>query len=620
MCGICGSIRADRPADPAPVQRMRQALVHRGPDGEGQLLSGRVALGVRRLSIIDLNGGWQPLYNEDRSVALVMNGEIYNYVELRRQLAARGHRFRSEVDCEVVVHLYEDYGLDFVQHLRGMFAIALWDQRRGRLVLARDRIGEKPLYLYEADGLLLFASELKGLLASGLVPFELDPVAVDLFFHYQYVPEPRTALKGVRKLPAGHLLVVDTEPWTVSTPCYWRLQDAPPLDGDPGELLIDELLAISEIIVRADVPLGIALSGGLDSSSVAALLARERPGGLHAFSVGYQGSPRFDERAAAKAVAEHLRLPFHDVELGVADVVASFPSLVVSWDDPIADMAGYGYRAIMQLARAHDVPVIFQGQGGDELFWGYPYVREAVEDSLRRVADWDRARAGPDALPPGQISFYDLTPEFQLAQARMAALYQPEFAAAVRYAGPTSLFRLSPPWEHPDVQVTKGIMEIYLLENGVAQGDRLSMASSVELRLPLLDYRFVETVVGLRKTRSDHRLPPKAWLRAALRHSLPEWVTNRPKQPFSTPFLDWCLALLASYGEQLDDGYLVQAGVLRGEAAKELRCQTYPTGPAASLAFKALVLEFWCRLLGTGAIELASSPTEARSGPPSGRR
>ena len=220
MCGIAGII-SQAPLTPAEIDSVRKEnskLTHRGPDGSGEFLDSHVMLAMRRLSIIDLDGGWQPLYNEDRTLTLVANGEIYNFVELRERLERQGHRFNTHSDCETILHLYEEHGLDFVQHLRGMFAFALWDSKHRKLIVARDRMGEKPVYVYETNGRVLFASEMKALLASGLVPFELDPTAVNLYFHYQYVPEPLTPLKGVRKLDAASMLVVDLDPWRPSHP------------------------------------------------------------------------------------------------------------------------------------------------------------------------------------------------------------------------------------------------------------------------------------------------------------------------------------------------------------------------------------------------------------------
>ncbi len=387
MCGISGIISRERvtPDDLARVASMSRALVHRGPDDSGVYSAPHVALASRRLSIIDLGGGRQPLYNEEGTLALVANGEIYNHAELRRRLEARGHRFKTGSDCESILHAYAEFGTACVEHLRGMFAFALWDDARRRLVLARDPMGEKPLYVYERDGRLLFASEMKALLRSGEVPFELDPEAVDLFFHYQYVPEPRTAVRGVRKLDAAHLLVVDVEPWRVEESCYWRMEDAPPLEGDAPALIREQLEAVGELVTRADVPVGVALSGGLDSSAIAAIAARHRPEELHAFSVGYPGRPEgLDEREEARALARHLRLPFHEVEVETKEVAEFFPELNYWRDDPVADYSGHAYYAVMRKAREQGVPVMLQGQGGDELFWGYPHLRRAAVESVEK--------------------------------------------------------------------------------------------------------------------------------------------------------------------------------------------------------------------------------------------
>ena len=297
MCGIAGIV-ARRPLSPdnrEALTALSLKLAHRGPDGAGQFFGDHVALASRRLSVIDLEGGAQPLYNEDRSLALICNGEIYNHVELRRALESRGHTFATHSDCEAILHLYEEQGERCVHALRGMFAFALWDSRKRRLLLARDRMGEKPLYLVESQGTVVFASELKVLVAQGVVPFRLDPSAVSAYFHFSYVPDSFCAVQGVRKLPPGHTLTIDVDPWKCTQKRYWKLDDAQPLDGDPATLIREELERISEIIVRSDVPVGVALSGGLDSSAVATLAAKRYPGTLQAVTVGYAGFPRQDE-------------------------------------------------------------------------------------------------------------------------------------------------------------------------------------------------------------------------------------------------------------------------------------------------------------------------------------
>ncbi|MET0650090.1 MAG: asparagine synthase (glutamine-hydrolyzing) [Pyrinomonadaceae bacterium] len=651
MCGISGIISRDgvTQADRAQVASMSRALVHRGPDDSGGFDARHVALASRRLSIIDLGGGRQPLYNEDRTLALVANGEIYNHVELRRRLETRGHRFGTGSDCEAILHAYAEFGVDCVKHLRGMFAFALWDDARRRLVLARDPLGEKPLYLYEREGRLLFASEMKALLRSGEVPFELDPESVDLYFHYQYVPEPRTAVRGVRKLDAAHLLVVKVEPWRVEERCYWRMEDAPPLEGDAPALIREQLEEVGALVTRADVPVGVALSGGLDSSAVAAVAARQRPGALHAFSVGYPGRPEgLDERDEASALARHLGLPFHEVEVETEEVVDFFPELNYWRDDPVADYSGHAYYVVMRKAREEGVPVMLQGQGGDELFWGYPHLRRAALESFEKEtlhggglmaslgylapaapaalsgaglsawardlggarSGWRRMR-GHRASPAGRLVFYDISPDFRAAAEGVGSLYGETFAEQLREGSPSSLFTLPLPWPRVDVALTRLVSDTYLRGNGVAQGDRLGMASSVEMRLPLLDRRLVETVVGLRKARTDVRLAPKAWLKSAVEGLLPEWVLRRPKRGFAPPVGEWHRALFDAHGESLRGGRLVQSGVLKPEAADLLARGSYPEGLTSPLSFKALVLEQWCRRMSAEARAAAAVSQES---------
>jgi len=634
MCGIAGIIThaPTTPAEIAGVKATNTRLAHRGPDGSGEFQDRHVMLAMRRLSIIDLEGGWQPLYNEDHTLALVANGEIYNFIELRQRMETLGRRFNTNSDCETILHLYEEHGLDFVQHLRGMYAFALWDTKRRRLILARDRMGEKPLYLYETNGRVFFASEMKAVLASGLVPFELDPTAVNLYFHYQYVPEPMTPLKGVRKLDAASLLIVDVEPWNVEERRYWRMEDAPPIEGDPARLIREQLESVSEIVIRSDVPVGIALSGGLDSSAIAALAARKYPGTMHAFSVGYPGSLDNDERCDARALADELGMPFHDVELTTSEMVSFFPELVYLRDDPIADIAGFGYYSVMKLAREHNVPVVLQGQGGDELFWGYGWVQDAALASARKLqhannpvatlprymdvnlpgglsrvqlAEWAHGLGGlrrtweslrrDRTASPDQMVFYDLVPDFRTSMAQTRTIFSQTFSEQINGSTATSLFTFNRPWPNIDVTLTRLICDTYLRENGVTQGDRLGMASSIEMRLPLLDHRLVETVIGLRKANTDVNKPPKAWFKAALKDVLPDAVINRPKRGFSPPVLEWHRALFTAHGKSIADGYLLEHGVLTEESACELAAGPFPPDSTTPFSFKALVLEQWCR-------------------------
>lgn len=660
MCGIAGAISAQslRDAELASVLAMSRSLIHRGPDGEGLFSSGtnpscpaNLMLAMRRLSIIDLTGGWQPLFNEDKSIAVVCNGEVYNHIELRESLRAKGHQFSTGSDCEMLVHLYEEHGLDFVHHLRGMYAFAMWDSRQRRLILGRDRMGEKPLYLFEEPATsthparIWFASELRSILASGRVPFELDRASVNLFYHYGYVPEPRTAVKGIRKLPAGSILVVELDSRSGVLEAhehkYWRLDDAPPVEGNPAQLIRDELDRIGELIIRSDVPVGVALSGGIDSSLVAAIAAKHSPKQIQAISIGYKGRPRQDERHMAKRFAEHLRMPFHEVEVDTREVIDLMPQRAAWRDDPIADTASHGYWALSHKSRELNIPVLLQGQGGDELFWGYAWVAEAVRQSLSKSRNgapsllaglsrlaprtisrnalrgmvvsiaglaqgWKRLMPERDA-PSDQLIFYDLTEVYQMGAFAFRHIFTEAFRAEACAVDPAEPFRSPLPWKDLPVLITRLICDTYLLENGMAQGDRLSMTSSVELRLPLCDYKLAELVIGLRKSHAadpDYLLPPKTWLKDAAAEILPPWVMNRRKRGFTPPGDEWLPAMLEMHGPALLDGYLVSNRILDPAAARKM-IESHPRFSAwEDIFFKSLTLELWARSME----ELASKP------------
>lgn len=619
MCGIAGYIEKTASGDTRyreSIKKMLSVMAHRGPDGEGLYEAVHVALGMRRLSIIDLHGGWQPIYNENRSIVIVSNGEIYNYIELRSLLEEKGHDFSTHSDVETIVHLYEEYGEEGIHYLRGMFAFALYDKNSDIVMIARDRMGEKPLYYHEKQGMLFFASEMKSLMKSGIIPMEIDPVAIDQFFHFQYVPEPRTPLLHVRKLEAGHYLKIDISRWRITKTCYWDMEEASEVHGMPAELIRNELERISEIIIRSDVPVGLALSGGLDSSAIAALAVRKYPGVMNAFCVGYPGRPANDERNDARFLADHLKIPLHEIELHAEDMVEVFDEMNFMRDDPIADISGYGYYAVSQAARAAGVPVLLQGQGGDELFWGYQWVRDAVEKTgpclpldlpslPERKSLFDRLCAlfSPDATTPITVkpsryrpAFIDLAGDFCHATAYARDHYSPSFLARLNGHSASDVFTYSKPWVYTDIRLTRLICETYLLQNGIAQGDRLSMANSVELRLPFVDYRLVELVIGLRKTHQhspDYKQFPKPWLKEAIRGILPDSVMDRPKRGFAPPVQEWHARIFERYGKRLCNGQLVKHGVLTSSAAEILSKGPFPSGIICPLSFKALVLELW---------------------------
>jgi asparagine synthase (glutamine-hydrolysing) len=376
---------------------MTDAMIHRGPDDRGVLLEPGVALGVRRLSIVDVEGGHQPFAGEDGQVWGIQNGELYNHLALREELESRGHRFRSRCDTEVIPHLYEQFGPDFPARLRGKFGLAVWDRRARRAVIARDRLGVKPLYHARVGDLVLFASELKSLLASGLIEPRIDLEALGSYLTLGFVPAPRTLLANVGKLRPGELLVVD--PSGATTRRYWRH----PLPAPGPQLRVEdaaqELLATLDEAVRlrlmSDVPLGAMLSGGLDSSLIVALMARHMREPVKTFSVGFREDGDTNELADARFVAQRFGTEHHELELSVNDQDVDLPGLVWHLDEPVADLSSLGFLALSRLASEH-VTVALAGQGADELLGGYlKHKAAALASTWHRLPGPLRRAAGP---------------------------------------------------------------------------------------------------------------------------------------------------------------------------------------------------------------------------------
>jgi asparagine synthase (glutamine-hydrolysing) len=650
MCGIAGVLAAR--GGPAEADRRALAaalgrLCHRGPDDAGSFADAGVLLGHRRLSILDLSAaGHQPMASPGGRFVLTFNGEIYNYLELRAELAGHGFAFHTGTDTEVLLAAFERWGRGCLARLRGMFAFALWDREARTLFLARDRVGEKPLYWWRDGERFAFASELRALLE--LVPARpaLSPDAVDQFLHWQYVVEPDTLLQGVRRLPAGHTLTVGPGAWGAAPEAYWRMEDAEPLERDPVEALGSVLEEAVGLTLRSDAPVGVALSGGLDSGVIAAIAARGRDG-ISAFTVGYPGARDFDERAQAAALARALGIPWHAAELSTDAFAAFFPALVAAQDEPIADLAAYGHFAVARLAAEHGVKVLLTGIGGDELFFGYPWVREALRLSRLKLALREGAGAGRRSLArakravvagpavnvvanrrfpagwrdrvhrfldagkldlehPGEWVFQQLDYHWAPAERFTRALYPRAFRARLSPRAAYAPLRGLGAGVEPAVAVARLLFDTWLVCNCLDLGDRVSMASSVEARIPLLDARLVETVIGLWKGgRGGDAAGHKLWLRAVARRWLPPEVLDRPKRGFVTPTAEWMAAVNARHGPRLDGGALVQAGVLDGGRVRRWLARP-PAGLHRSFfQYKLTLLELWTRVV------LHGEPAEA---------
>ena len=561
MCGICGIASASEPVDPARLAAMNATLVHRGPDSEGSIVDGTVGLAARRLSIIDLETGDQPIANEDGSVHVVQNGEIYNYQELRAELEAAGHRFRTHGDTEVLVHLYEEAGDRFAARLRGMFAVAIWDARRRRLVLARDRFGIKPLYYREEGDGLSFASELRALPRS-----EIDLDALECFLAFNSIPAPYSIFRGTRKLPPGHLLVWESGRG-IRLARFARPAPAGELRREPGAVLAEELRARLRDSVRAhlvsDVPVGVLLSGGVDSAALAALAAAETGGRLRTFSIGFE-ERSFDELADARLVAQRYGTEHRELVLR-PDAALLLPALADAFDEPFADSSALPTYLVSRLA-SEDVKVALSGEGGDELFGGYyTYVADRLAERVGGLARLARplvellpssaARASFDYrakrfvraahLPPLERhhawkEIFSAAGRAELTGRRGA--FDPVDVLRARFAeteGAALLARLQ------DVD-----LGLYLVDDLLVKTDRASMAHSLEARVPYLDPLVSGFALALPDDRKVRGFRKKVLLRSAVAPLLPERIVNGRKRGFSIPAAAWLRGELEPFARE----------------------------------------------------------------------
>ena len=596
MCGIAGWVGAPD-AGRDVLDAMLRALEHRGPDDTGRFAVGEAALGMTRLSIIDLVTGRQPMTSEDGTATLVFNGEIYNFRELRDELASRGRRFATRSDSEALLRAWETWGEDCLPRLRGMFAFAIWDARRRRLLLARDRLGKKPLYYWHRDGLLVFASEPKALLRHPAVGRAVDLVALEHYAAFGYTPAARSIFEGIAKLPPAHAVTLDDGRLTLRR--YWTLPaggSAPTLTGSTEELRRRVRAEVRDAVrarLEADVPLGVFLSGGIDSSAIVACMRELNVGRVATFSVGFGADPSHDELPWARAVARRFETEHHEevLEPKIADLAAT---VVRAFDEPFADSSAIATLIVAESTARH-VKVALSGIGGDEAFAGYPrYLGVRLSEAWARVpwllragpqalarrlpesatsrnlGDWARRfAAGADRPMPERYirwtRFFDAPALAELATPALAQAFGDDVEAAHRaaWAGRAADDAVDGAWRID--------LATYLPDDLLAMADRMSMAHSLELRAPFCDHRLIEFSLGVPSTTKLGRVSLKVLLKAAFADVLPPDVTRRRKQGFMIPLSRWLRTELRDLVEDTLAPDLVRArGLWRVDAVRRL--------------------------------------------------
>ncbi len=581
MCGICGIIQPKhQPVDRDTLAGMNAAIVHRGPDGDGFFYAPGVGLAMRRLAIIDLNTGDQPIPNEDESIWIVFNGEIFNFHALRADLQKRGHRFRTQTDTECIVHLYEEYGDDCVQHLRGQFAFAIWDARRQRLLIARDRLGQKPLYYTQQNGSLYFSSELTSLLTALPQRPNIHLPAIDLYLGLQYIPEPLTPYEGICKLPAAHRLTLEHSN-VLTLQRYWQLSYEPKSSASESDLIIElrQLLKDAvEMRMISDVPLGAHLSGGIDSSVIVALMAQASNQPVKTFSVGFEESA-FSELPYARAVAERYATDHHEFTLTFGDIPDTLSTLMRHFGEPFADPSAIPLYYLSKLTRQY-VTVALNGDGGDEAFagywrywldpWGNRYARSPRMLTKKLIPALARILPNKADAPVGSSLLDGIKRLEQLASIdsrasilRWGSYFSPSWASrlwksefAAQFAPRAAEAFLIENFERAGA---RSFMErtlstdnhAYLPGDLLVKADRMTMAHSLEGRSPFLDHELASWAARLPEGMKIRGRTGKYLLREAFAAHLPPRVQARGKQGFGIPLGAWFRGPLADWSREI---------------------------------------------------------------------
>jgi asparagine synthase (glutamine-hydrolysing) len=636
MCGIAGKIDFRGPVDPALLHRMCEAIEHRGPDSRGVFLDDGVGLGVQRLAIIDVAGGDQPIFNEDKTVAVVQNGEIYNFEELREQLIRGGHRFSSHTDTEVLVHLYEDHGEAMVSRLRGMFAFAIWDTRKRQLFCARDRVGKKPLFWARQGSRFWFASELQALLQDPELDRTIDEAALAVYIAVHYIPHPLSAFANVRKLPPASTLTVTEHGERIDR--YWSLNYSEKIEDVPDEELVERLWAqireATRVRLMSEVPLGAFLSGGIDSSAVVAAMAEQMSEPVKTFSIGFADDD-YDELRYARTIAQRFGTDHHEfrVEPSALEIM---PKLLRHYGEPFADPSAIPTFYLAQLTSEH-VTVALNGDGGDESFGGYgryligdkaphlnwlPEPLRALSPSLARMMGDGRHPSSPRTKAARLARLLAMSPSERYATAvsafdevRWRRLLTPDFAATVDGAGPHGFIATAWAGSTADNRLDQMMatdVETYLPDDLLVKMDIATMAYSVEARSPFLDHHVMEFAASLPAHHKLAETNGKRLLKRALRGILPDEILTRPKMGFGVPLAQWFREELREMpGDVLLDQRTIDRGYFNSVEVRDL-IREHQNGIAdhSTRLWVLLQLEMWHR-------EVLESPTSREGAPTS---
>lgn len=624
MCGICGKVVLDelRQDDLSILHRMMSAMQYRGPDDEGTFTSKRVALGHRRLSIIDLNTGKQPISNEDKSIWIVFNGEIYNYMEMRKQLTKHGHVFRTNTDTEVLVHAYEEYGVDFLKKLRGMFAFAIWDENKQTLLMARDRVGIKPLYYSHINGKLVFASEIKAILKNPSIKQDIDIHLIDRFLTYLYMPGSDTLFKHIKKLLPGYYLI-----WkggNVSVNKYWDLYFSEEKNSNSfyeSKKQLDDLLKESvRLHMISDVPVGILLSGGIDSTALLSYAVSETDKAISTFTVGFENKEFADEREYANIAAKQFGTKHYDMSIGVEDFVSFLPQYVWHMEEPVCEPPAIALYYVSRLASDY-VKVLISGEGGDEAFAGYPNYRnylwlERIKRALGPLSPYfaELMRTVPPIsalkkiqkfvplmkIPFDSFYFSRTSHPFSFFNQNGAELYTQDFSSIVNKS-----HSVSPTAELLRKMSSSDVLDrmlyidakSWLPDDLLIKADKMTMATSVELRVPLLDHKVLEFAASLPSHFKVNGFTTKHILKEALSTRVPPEIIKRKKTGFPVPYGDWLRNELKSFVcDILLDERTVSRGFFQKRSIERLIKNNSKKNDYSKEIFSLLILELWLRI------------------------